>query len=41
MENMTIGGAMLKEMFLTELPQDHSYISLTGELIEQFRLGKL
>ena len=25
----------------SELPQDHSYISLTGELIEQFRLGKL
>ena len=25
----------------SELPQDHSYISLTGEMIEQFRLGKL
>ncbi len=25
----------------SELPEDHSYISLTGEMIEQFRLGKL
>ena len=25
----------------SELPQDYSYISLTGEMIEQFRLGKL
>lgn len=25
----------------SELPEDHSNISLTGEMIEQFRLGKL
>lgn len=25
----------------SELPQEHSYISLTGEMIEQFRLGNL
>ena len=25
----------------SELPEDHSHISLTGELIEQFRLGRL
>ena len=24
-----------------ELPEDHSHISLTGEIIEQFRLGRL
>ena len=25
----------------SELPEDHSHISLTGEMIEQFRLGRL
>ena len=25
----------------SELPEDHSHISLTGEIIEQFRLGRL